>query len=177
MGRDSAAETTLISDVCLAVGKSPHRPTAAGRRRWQWFVGFGAVVLLGVLSSVWLLSKRLDDSRVEPGTRWEGHFTFADSPPDAGGDVWLRVTDRDGDEITAVYNAESKYEWEVKGVTRKGTLDLKFVSVLSGEETPELLEHGKLTGTVRGAVMDLTFEDAGDGSRATMRLLLDDARR
>lgn len=176
MGRDSAAETTLISDVRLAVDKSPHLPAAA-RRRWLWGLGSAAAALLGGFICVWLFGNRLDDSRLQPGTRWEGQFTFADSPPDAGGDAWLKVIRREGDEITAVYNAESKFEWEVEGIAHKGTVNLRFVRVLSGAQTPELLQNGKLTGTVHGTVMDLAFEDAGDGSRATMRLLLDDARQ
>jgi len=171
-GRDSAGETTLLSDVQLAEELDKGQSSPTTRRRFIWGLGIGAPAFVALLAGYWLLSSRLDDSRVQTGTRWQGRFAFEDAP-DGIGDVWLEIKNRAGNEITAVYNTESRFEWEMQGAVHNGTLDLKFVRVVRGESAAHLLEHGHLEGTVRGKVMDLDFEDASDGSRATMRLRLD----
>ena len=174
-GRDSAGETTLLSDVQLVAEQQRNPSSAIGRRRWAWGLGIAALALAALLAAPWLLNPRLNDSRVQPGTHWQGRFAFSNAP-DAGGEVWLEITRRDGDEVAGVYNTESRFEWELAGTVRNGRVDLKFMRVIQGEQTAHLLEFGKLTGTVRGKVLDLVFEDASDGSHATMRLLLAESR-
>jgi hypothetical protein len=175
-GRDSAGETTLLSDVQLVAEQQRNPSPAIGRRRWAWGLGIAALAFVALLAAPWLLSTRLDDSRVQPGTHWQGWFAFSNAP-DSGGEVSLEITRREGDEVAAVYTTESRFEWEVKGTVRNGAVDLKFMRVIQGEQTAHLIKSGKLTGAIRGTVMDLVFDDASDGSRATMRLLLAESRQ
>jgi serine/threonine protein kinase len=165
----NSSDSTLLSDVVLAPDSAPQTKQQPSGRRLLLVViiVLAALVLLGVGFS--LLPARLDDSAVQPGTRWTGKFRFLGDPPFSA-NANLEITQRDGAEISGIYAAEDKYAWEIIGMTQGGRLQFSFVRVVRGDPPSDLIQFGKLEGTVRGNLMDLMFHDASDDSQAKMQL-------
>jgi serine/threonine protein kinase len=177
----NAADSMSLPDgkVSSANAASSHKTiahrSAPNRSMRRWFVvGLWLLLIASVATGLaFLVQQRWslwEKDGLIAGSVWEGSFNF-NAPMDYTGSAQLNVTNRRDNTIAAIYSTENTYSWGVDGEIHGRELQFRFLPPAGGDTTsPNLANHGSLTGSVHGDRLDLIFRDDGDGTSAVVTL-------
>jgi hypothetical protein len=182
-GRRYATAEELAEDLRRFLADRPVRARRSGlpERFWRWcrrnpaIASLTAVIaLLLMLVAIGVMSRgpRQAADVIRPGSRWTGQAHWL---PDlaAGPHIIVAIRERDGDDIQGVYTAvegTDRYEWQIKGTVRQGSVEWHFTEVIQEEKPTGVVENARVEGTHDGETMELVYRDADSVARLHLRL-------